>query len=524
MALQIRRGLESQRENMTPPLAEGELAFVTDYLEAEVSPLWIGDNNLPGGIPIAPVLKVNGLPSLERPSPQVQLYTSDITEDEGEVNNLWFREDRAQDAAASLFTTTTTASTSHVGISFAYNDSSGKIVASVTPTVNSGTANALAYYASNGTVVSGSSDRLTWDNAASLLTVSSGTLEVIANNGPRSLLNLRSSYNGSTANAVTMTKSRGSYTSPTALLNGDSLGVFDFSGYDGTNFITSARISAFISKTVSTGVLPSGVGINTTNSSGELELNFRVLDTGQTVIGPGPESTTGTGQLSVISTVNPQTALFNNSAVSINTIFDGVDGQNVSFGRSRGNRVTQTAVQQGDEIIDLAFFGYDGSQNLLSSQITAGVEGTITTGRVPGNLIFRTANTNGVATRVLKISAPSTSSVVGVLSVNGTIETTSTPATFWNYDSSASTLTLTTGGTVNFSNFSGSVLVNCHNSGTVTQYLCGGGGSGATEIGSSKVGLPTGTMADNSGISGYTFTATETGIHSFYVIRTRTVA
>jgi hypothetical protein len=107
---------------------------------------------------------------------------------------------------------------------------------------------------------------------------------------------------------------------------------------------------------------------------------------------------------------------------------------------------------------------------------------------------------------------------------DGTISTELDPGTFWNYDCSASVLTLTSSDTVNFANFSGSVLVNCWNSGTVTQYLCGGGAGGATEIGSSKTGFPTGTMADNSGINGYTFTATETGDHSFYVIRTRTGA
>jgi hypothetical protein len=126
-------------------------------------------------------------------------------------------------------------------------------------------------------------------------------------------------------------------------------------------------------------------------------------------------------------------------------------------------------------------------------------------------------------TSVVKINNGSTSSLVGTMTVSGTIATASTPGTFWNYDSSASTITLNSGDTVNFANFSGSVLVNCFVSGTVTQYLCGGGGGGATAVGSSKV-TPTGTMSDNGGINGYTFTATESGIHSFYVIRTRTGA
>lgn len=502
---------------MTPALVEGELAYVTNHEGAGVSPLWIGDGSTAGGVPVASVLSVNSQTGV------IQLYTDDITEDET-PSNLWFTDERAQAAAASLFTTSTTASTTHTGITFAYNNADDKLIASVTPTVNEGTTYALAYYASNGTVVSGSSSNLTWNDSTSVLTVENSTVQIFANNGPRSVLNLSSSYSSSTANSLTMSKSRGTRTVPTALVNGDSIGNLQFSGHDGTAYVPSARISAFLTKTVSTGILPSGVGISTMNSAGDIVLNLRVLDTGQTIIGPGTSTDTGTGQLAIVSTVNPQTAFFNNSVFSINTIFDGADGQNFSIARSRGTRATSTAVQTGDDIIDISFAGYDGTTNVTAAQITAGVEGTIATGKVPGNLIFRAANTNGVATQVLKISTPSTSTTVGQLTVSGTIATTSTPATFWNYDSSGSTLTLTLGDTVNFSNFSGSVLVNCHNSGTVTQYLCGGGGSGATEIGSSKVGFPTGTMADNGGINGYTFTATETGIHSFYVIRTRTAA
>jgi hypothetical protein len=81
-------------------------------------------------------------------------------------------------------------------------------------------------------------------------------------------------------------------------------------------------------------------------------------------------------------------------------------------------------------------------------------------------------------------------------------------------------VTLNNGDTVDFSAFSGMVLVNCYNSGCTTMFLCGG--TFAASLGSSK-GTDTGTMAYVSGISGYRFTATETGIHVFSAIRTRTI-
>ena len=92
------------------------------------------------------------------------------------------------------------------------------------------------------------------------------------------------------------------------------------------------------------------------------------------------------------------------------------------------------------------------------------------------------------------------------------------------FDARNNLIALTSGDTVDFANFSGMILVNTHNGGGVTLYLCGGGGGNATAIGDSKAGNSVGTMAHNNGISGYTFTADETGDHVFCAIRTRTIA
>jgi len=85
-------------------------------------------------------------------------------------------------------------------------------------------------------------------------------------------------------------------------------------------------------------------------------------------------------------------------------------------------------------------------------------------------------------------------------------------------------IALTSSDTVDFANFSGMILVNTHNGGGVTLYLCGGGATCAAAVGDSRTGNSVGAMAYNSGIGGYTFTADETGNHVFCAIRTRTVA
>ena len=93
---------------------------------------------------------------------------------------------------------------------------------------------------------------------------------------------------------------------------------------------------------------------------------------------------------------------------------------------------------------------------------------------------------------------------------------------YGSLDANNNKIALTSGDTVNFGGFSGMILVNTHNGGGVSLYLCGGGTGDAVSIGDSKAGNSVGTMAFNSGIAGYTFTADETGDHVFCAIRTRT--
>jgi len=528
MALKLRRGTELNRVSMTPSLAEGELAYVTDHVGAGVSPLWVGDGSTAGGLPVAPVLSVNDNVG------QVVLYTDDITEDDTPTN-LWFSKDRAQDAAAALLLGATgtdgnltvgSDNSIHDNISFVYDDLSGRVSATVPipTTVNTSTTNSVAYYAEDGSTVSGGT-ALTWDNSSNILTVTRGRIVVTSETTPAPVITMSSQYNSAGLNSIRFVRSRGTPASPTVPTQGDRIGDIEWLGYDSTTFIPTATIGAYILKPVSTGVAPSGIGLYTTGADGVLKQNLRVLDTGKTIIGPGAAIDPGTGSLLIASTSNPQTDFFNNSALGITQFFDGVDCQNISMLRSRGTWTSPTALQSGDELGELAFYSRDTNSitsSVLSAQITASVDGAVSTGVAPGALTFFTRNTASNSVAVMKISAPSSSTTVGRVLVSGTIATTSTPGTFWNYDSSSSTLDLATNDTVTFANFSGSVLVNCYNSGTVTQYLCGGGGA-PIAAGSSKV-TATGTMSASPGSAGYTFTASETGLHSFYVIRTRSGA
>ncbi len=95
MPLQIRRGTDAERIAMVSKLAEGELLWITDAQQ-----LYIGRKN---------------------PSTGELIASSALTPVTG------FTAESAQDAAASLFTTLPT----HSGISFAYDDTAGKLTATV---------------------------------------------------------------------------------------------------------------------------------------------------------------------------------------------------------------------------------------------------------------------------------------------------------------------------------------------------------------------------------------------------------
>jgi hypothetical protein len=225
------------------------------------------------------------------------------------------------------------------------------------------------------------------------------------------------------------------------------------------------------------------------------------------------------GANSVNTNVSFQLSNYPSSDLLVSQAFNYVQNHtNVSavpltFYRTRKTVFGSIPLSANDELGGIRFDGYVSNGRTKGASITALVDGTVTSSVMPTSIVV-TTNNNSLNTWKFGYNGSFTT---------GAIITTVTPGNYtFDASSSASQVTLTVGGTVAFSNFSGSILVNCYNSGTVTQYLCGGGGT-PVAVGSSKVS-PTGTMASTSGISGYTFTATEAGVHSFYVIRTRTGA
>jgi hypothetical protein len=126
------------------------------------------------------------------------------------------------------------------------------------------------------------------------------------------------------------------------------------------------------------------------------------------------------------------------------------------------------------------------------------------------NMTFYTTNSAGAEAERLRITSIG-SLQYGVAYSSG-----------YHMDTTPSQIAVANGGTINFANFSGMVVMNNHSSGGVTIYLVGAGLTTAVASNGTQVG----TMAYNGAISGYTWTNNSGGTNIFgaAIIRTRTTA
>jgi len=107
------------------------------------------------------------------------------------------------------------------------------------------------------------------------------------------------------------------------------------------------------------------------------------------------------------------------------------------------------------------------------------------------------------------------------LTVNGPIAQAGSAGSY-TIDVTNNSTTVAASGTVNFSNFSGMIIVNSSTTGFITIYLAGGGVTSNV----SSLGGTVGTLTYNAGINGYTWTNSSVLASTvvFFCVRTRTNA
>jgi hypothetical protein len=174
-------------------------------------------------------------------------------------------------------------------------------------------------------------------------------------------------------------------------------------------------------------------------------------DTGDRVVVNGDHEITGnllkTGTLSVLSTALTSfgsniSGIDGNVRILRNT-YSSTFGQGFTYAqhhatqevvplslvRTRNTGASPTAVANGDEIANIEFYGHDGGLIREVASIRAVVDGTVTTGNIPGRIEFRTANggstvaaiidsTNKFKVDVIEGLTTSKTSIVGNLEGN----------------------------------------------------------------------------------------------------------
>ena len=352
MSLRIRRGTNAQRTGVTFDL--GELVWTQD-----TERLFIGDGITAGGKNVLATSAGVGL--VWNPTTQtIDISGSNLsTTNIGEGSNLYYTPERAQDAAASLFTSGT-----HSNISFFYDDVANKINATVTldgvglANVQADTAPTLGgNLTMNGKTITGTGNINITGNIAG--TTLSGNLG--ANLGLNSY-NINGIGNINITGSVTATQFNGD-------VNGDVTG-----------------------------------NLNGNVVGGRVYLNQSLDQTGILI----DSEAGGTGIIEDLFTIR--------------TYHDDFDPSGAIFSRARGSFASPQPLENEDSIFTLGFYGTtsDGT-NGVGAVIGAQVDGTPGPGIMPSQLVFATTSNTGAFALALQLDSSQNAIFSGrILASDGT--------------------------------------------------------------------------------------------------------
>jgi hypothetical protein len=96
------------------------------------------------------------------------------------------------------------------------------------------------------------------------------------------------------------------------------------------------------------------------------------------------------GRVGIVTSTYTTTSVF-----QISQSHNTADAVNATFFRSRSSSASPSAVQANDDIIDIAFAGFDGTSYQTKAAISATVDGVVSTGVVPTKITISTSGTAG---------------------------------------------------------------------------------------------------------------------------------
>jgi hypothetical protein len=204
-------------------------------------------------------------------------------------------------------------------------------------------------------------------------------------NNNNSIINLIKHTSSNFGSRMTMFRSRGTESSPSAISQNDVLSVISSGGYDGSSYVPSATITVVAEGPVSAGIIPSSI-------------NFLTMDGAGILTNRGKFNRDGLLEL-YLPILMQRTNVFSDFMVLQTFSNNFTEVSNISFSRARGTISSPVAAGSNDPIIDLAAAGFDGSTYIGSSTIRMSVDGSVSPGVVPGRIEFWTTDLSGVQTR-----------------------------------------------------------------------------------------------------------------------------
>jgi hypothetical protein len=350
MALQIRRGTEAERQLIIP--LQGELIYTTDTKK-----VYIGDGVTLGGVLIAGGGSGGAVDSVNGQTGNVVLSTSEILEG----TSQYFTEERAQDAAALMFT-----NGNHTGISFVYDDANNRIDAVVSGGAGGGSVESVNGLI--GTVV------LTTTN------ITEGTSQYF-------------------------TEERAQDAAALMFTNGNHTGIsFVYDNIDNV-FNVSLEDQISIDRLIANDtIFTNNIGLvdeeNFLNIAGDVNI-VGTLFTSSSISAP-VITTTNLGVDSLTSLLRTDYPIFLNQSETDPSAILVTQSSNINtfppsinLRRARGTEETEFTVEQGDRIGSINFRPFDGISTTLGTSIFSEVAGPVSSGVVPTALVFQTTRVNG---------------------------------------------------------------------------------------------------------------------------------
>jgi hypothetical protein len=91
--------------------------------------------------------------------------------------------------------------------------------------------------------------------------------------------------------------------------------------------------------------------------------------------------------------------------VQFSQYHNSADAENITFSRARGTESVPLVTQSGDDIIDLACSGYDGTSFVPAGAISMTVDGAVSTNTVPTRITLSTMSSSGTLAERLRINS-----------------------------------------------------------------------------------------------------------------------